>query len=319
MRVNSSLLALLLLLSVAQFTLSVDCQYSITPDGFNADGTVKNWRTGIKRDPNMNLPKWFWKYMEWPYKPAEGCIYYTQWNGFKYATIRTNEDPACVPPPPPPKKENLIIYTKNGCESDLGATDHLEFGEKCRTGEDLLKAVNVWRADPIEVARWIQVFKCRRSGSEEDIQYNINYDLDETIDYIIDLHNDEYYIMSHINGEKNYMQATQYTSNLMAMNKELTHYSLDENGVKTTPSERLDKFTDHYKPPKYSSENVGYHSAGAPCMYFVQMYIVDYNVSGKGHRKSFEKTSYKQGGAGVSDDGKYNAVQFGEGYMPADE
>ena len=54
-------------------------------------------------------------------------------------------------------------------------------------------------------------------------------------------------------------------------------------------------------------------------MYFVQMYIVDYGVDGKGHRKSFEKTSYKQGDAGVSEDGKWNAFLFGEGYMLADE
>ena len=310
-----------MLLSVAQSTLAVDYQYAITPGQWNADGTVSVWRVGIKKEPNMNLPKWFWKHMEFPYKPANDCVYYTQWNGRKYSTIATNGHENCVPPPPPPKKVNVIGYTPTGCASDLGNTDHLEFGEKCRTGEDLLKAVNVWRDDPIEVARWIQKFKCRNSGSQEDLDYNANRDLDETIDYIVGLNNDEYYIMSHIKGEKNYMDATYYTASLMQLNKKLTHYSKDEKGDRTTPQQRLAKFTHHIRPDKFSSENVGFHSAGTSCMYFVQMYIVDYGVTGKGHRKSFQRTDYEQGGAGVSDDGIWNAVQFGDGYMlpPEDE
>ena len=323
MRINTSLIKLIAILAVAQSTFTLTYTFSLKVKKYKNEATreVESWYFGRSANPYWTLNKYYHSWFELPENPATGCVWFTKWDGTRYAIVGDNGHENCVDPPEPEKKENVITYASNGCHSDLGEHDPLPYGEQCKSGQELLAAVNKFRADPIHLARWIQSNQCRLGGSDSDNEYNEFMEYDETINYLIGLNNDEYYIMNQITPTKNYMDATHYTANLCQMHGFISHYHADETGKSSTPAGRLLKFSGGTESTHYQSENIGGGgcSKARSCNFFLQLYLVDRNYPGKGHRVSLTNKNYKQGGAGLSNDLRYNVIQFGEGYKPKEE
>ena len=263
----------------------------------------------------MHVPPSYEQKMVFPTNPQKGIIYTLnyQWRIGEWVYQGQSR--------PAPQKEKINykeiinkgrkrwVYRPRGCRSSLRTAGRIPKGDVCSSSAELFEALNAFRANPILAAVYIKQYEC----TKHDYFFTTRAELDETINFIINLHNDHSRKLDLIGFAPNYQKAISDCVGLCVHYGTINHIMTDSRGYNRGPWDRI---MDYSKTRgSLISEDLAYSSNGESCYGYIVQWLVDTGVPDKGHRKSITQHHYDQGAAGLSPDGTYAGLLLGSGYF----